>query len=270
MTMPIDLVLVRHGQSEGNAAKRRAESGDATAYSEEFLNRHTRSFRLTKLGREQAASAGQWLTNEFFEGSVGFDRYITSEYVRAMETAGLLALPRAIWLRHFYLTERDWGDLELLPPQEREDKFGAALRMRDIEPFFWSPPNGESFAALCLRLDRVLYTLHRECSDKRVIIVCHGEVMWAFRVLLERMSQTRFKELHLSKNPEHRIHNCQVLHYTRRDPETGALAKYANWMRTVRPTESPVWTQGWKTFKRPRYTNEELLKVVARSPGVLE
>lgn len=270
MTLPIDLVLVRHGQSEGNAAKRLAESGDTTAYSEEFLNRHTRSFRLTKLGREQAVATGRWLTEEFFENSFGFDRYLTSEYVRAMETAGLLGLKNAEWYRNFYLTERDWGELDLQTPQEREEKFGDALRRRDIEPFFWSPLNGESFATLCLRLDRVLGTLHRECSDKRVIIVCHGEVMWAFRVLLERMSQTRFKELHLSQNPDDRIHNCQVIHYTRRDPHTGELAKYANWMRMVRPTDSPVWTTGWQTFRRPRYTNDELLRVVARSPSVLD
>jgi len=268
--MPIDLVLVRHGESEANAAKRRAERGDATAYSAQFRNRHTRSLRLTKVGREQASAAGQWLTREFLGGPVGFDRYITSEYVRAMETAGLLSLPHAVWFRHFYLTERDWGDLELLPPDEREKKFGAAMRMRDIEPFFWAPPNGESFAALCLRLDRVLHTLHRECSDKRVLIVCHGEVMWAFRVLLERMSQTRFKKLHLSKKPGDRIVNCQVLHYTRRNPDTGELAKYANWMRAVRPTRKRVWTSGWQTFERPRYSNEELLKVVRRSPSFLE
>jgi hypothetical protein len=30
MSLPIDLVLIRHGQSEGNAAKRLAEKGDDT------------------------------------------------------------------------------------------------------------------------------------------------------------------------------------------------------------------------------------------------
>ena len=35
-------------------------------------------------------------------------------------------------------------------------------------------PNGESIAQLCLRIDGVLHTLHRECSDKRVLVVCHG------------------------------------------------------------------------------------------------
>lgn len=263
--LPIDLVFVRHGQSEGNAAKRLSERGDNTGY-ELLSNRHTRSFRISDRGREQAVIAGKWLTNEFSQNGVVFDRFITSEYVRAMETAALLGLPNAAWFRNFYLTERDWGDLEVSPEKERAEKFGEALRMRTIEPFFWRPPNGESLAEVCLRLDRVLLTLHRECSEKRVIVVCHGDVIRAFRVLLERMPQQRFKELYLSKEKKDGVFNCEVLHYTRRDPETGEISEYANWMRRVRPTDSPIWTTGWQKIERPRYSNDDLLKIVELSP----
>jgi NAD+ kinase len=265
MTMPIDLVLVRHGQSEGNKAKRLAERGDNSAYTDEFRNRHTSSFRLTEAGRNQAAKTGEWIRDNLGR----FDKYFTSEYDRAMETAALLQIPGADWFASFYLGERDWGEIDLLSPEERQEKFGEALRRRDIEPFFWAPTNGESFAKLCLRIDRVLDTLHRECSDKRVIIVCHGEVMWAFRVLLERMPQRRFKELHLSKNQNDRIYNCQIIHYSRRDPESGKLDKYANWMRLVRPTATPVWNTGWTAIKRPTYSNEALLEIVSQSPALL-
>lgn len=270
MTLPLDLVFVRHGQSEGNKAKRLSEAGDHTAFDTAFRNRHTRSFRLTELGREQAVKTGAWLAQEFCANGRGFDRHITSEYTRAMETAGHLGLPGASWFSQFYLTERDWGSLDICPENEREEKFGEALKMRAIEPFFWRPPNGESFAQLCLRLDRVLYTLHRECSDKRVIIVCHGEVMRAFQVLLERMSQQRFKDLYLSKDQKHRIHNAQILHYTRRNPITGALAKHANWMRMVRPTDDPVWSSGWEEIRRPSYSNEELLSIAALYPATFD
>lgn len=264
--LPIDLVLVRHGQSEGNAAKRLSEAGDHSAYTQEFLDRHTASFRLTKHGRTQATQAGEFLRAEFFRNGIGFDRYITSEYARAMETAGLLQLSNAEWFCEFYLTERDWGELDHCPENEREEKFGTALHRREIEPFFWRPPNGESFAQLGLRVDRVLHTLHRECGDKRVIVVCHGEVMRAFQVRLERMSQVRFKELNFSRRHEDRIHNCQILHYTRRDPATGRLAPYANWKRAIRPTDEPIWSTGWQQVERPRYSNEDLLEVVARIP----
>jgi NAD+ kinase len=267
--LPIDLVLVRHGQSVGNEAQRSAEQGDHSA-ARRLADRHTSSFGLTQLGRDQALMAGDYLTGEFFSrDQQGFGRCSTSEYARAMETAGLLVLPGAEWFADFHLTERDWGDFDHCPSEEREARFGDALRRRDVEPFFWRPPNGESFAQLCLRVDRVLHTLHRECGDKRVILVCHGEVMWAFRVRLERMSQVRFKQLHLSKNPLDRIHNCQIMHYTRRDPETSRLAPYANWMRMIRPTERPVWSSGWQPIVRPRYTNEQLLAVVRDVTAVI-
>ncbi|MEQ1561411.1 MAG: phosphoglycerate mutase family protein [Nitrospira sp.] len=267
--LPIDLVLVRHGQSEGNAANRLSEKGDNSAFTRDFRDRHTSSLRLTKRGCGQAARAGDWIRRELF-GPTGFDRYITSEYTRAMETAGLLDLPNANWYADFYLTERDWGEMDICPPSEREEKFGDAMRGRQVEPFFWRPPNGESFAQLCLRVDRVLHTLHRECSDKRVIIVCHGEVMRAFQVRLERLSQVRFKEVIFSKKPADRIHNCQVTHYTRRNPETGRLSRHAEWVRWVRPTDTPTNESGWQKIERRSYSNNDLLETVRLSPAMIE
>ncbi len=265
MALPLDLVLVRHGQSEGNAAKRRSEAGDNSAYTPEFRSRHSASFRLTDLGRNQAEKAGVWIRNEF----PGFDRYLVSEYLRAMETAAHLALPRALWYSDFYLTERDWGELDTCPENDRQERFGLALRHREAEPFFWRPPNGESFADLCLRVDRVLHTLHRECSDKRVIIVCHGEVMRAFQIRIERMSQARFRELVFSERNEDRIYNCQIIHYSRRGMGVGSYSPYVACSRAVRPTENPLWTTEWRMIERPRYTNGDLLKIVSRTPAMI-
>jgi len=265
--MPIDLVLVRHGTSEGNAAKRMSEQGDHSAIAK-LKGRHTASFRLTAKGREQAERAGKWLRQEFFP-KPGFDRFYASDYVRALETAALLSLDDARWYRDFYISERNWGEMDVLPEDERQEKFGKALEMRDSEPFFWTPPNGESFADLCLRIDRMLATLARECSDKRVIIVCHGEVMWAFRIRLERMSQQRFKELHLSFSQEHKIHNCQIIHYTRNNPESGKMDKHYNWKRMIRPTQTPVWESGWKQIVRESYSNADLLAIVEDSPALV-
>jgi NAD+ kinase len=267
--LPVDLVLLRHGQSEGNAARRRSETGDHSAFTPEFLARHSAAFRLTEKGRAQAAATGEWIRRNCFQDGAGFDRYITSEYIRAMETSALLDLPGAEWFTDFYLTERDWGDLEHCPLPERESKFGAALRRRIGEPFFWKPPNGESFAELCLRIDRFLHTLHRECAGKRVLAVCHGEVMRGFQVRIERMSQSRFRQVVLSPRDEDRIHNCQIIHYTRRDPETGALVPHADWVRCVRPAEVPFWTTGWRRISRPRYSNQDLLDLVSATPALI-
>ncbi|OGZ19374.1 MAG: hypothetical protein A2494_01285 [Candidatus Lloydbacteria bacterium RIFOXYC12_FULL_46_25] len=268
MTLPIDLVLVRHGESEGNAAKRLSETGDDRGV-RELEKRHTASFRLTERGRRQAIQAGKWLREEFGESKPFFDRCVTSEYFRAMETAGLLDLPFAEWLSDFYITERDWGVLETFSDTDRNGKFADELERRDVEPFFWRPTRGESFAELCLRVDRVLQTLHRECGEQKVIIVCHGEVMRAFQVRIERLSQVAFKKLHFSQNPKEWVFNGQIDHYTRRNPKTGEVASNVNWVRIIRPTESPPWKSDWREIVRPRYSNEDLLTIVETVQPVL-
>jgi len=266
MTLPINLVLVRHGQSEGNAAKRLSEEGNHSAFSPEFRMRHTASFRLTERGRNQAERAGKWLRENGF-GSFG--RYMASAYARAMESAALLELPEAEWMLDPYLTERNWGDIDNMPQDELAAQFGEALLRRDVEPFFWRPPNGESFLDLCLRVDRVLDTLHRECSDQNVVIVCHGEVMRAFQVRLERLTQEEFKHLVLSQEDWDRIHNCQIVQYSRQNPLSGELATHADWVRIIRPTDSPVRQSEWRTIIRHRRSNQELLEMVNRFPAML-
>lgn len=259
MALPIDLVLVRHGESEGNVANRRSRRGNDSAFTEEFLRRHSSTWRLTERGRDQAAATGGWISRNIAER---FERYYVSEYIRAMETAALLGLPDAQWYRDFNLRERDWGELDVMADGERKRRFAQELQRRRSDTFFWCPPNGESLAQLCLRVDRILFTLHRECADGRVIAVCHGEVMWAFRVRLERMSQTRFRELDRSRDPHDRIHNGQVLHYTRRDPDTGEVSPHADWVRSVLPEDPSLSRNAWERIVRPRFSNEELLREV--------
>jgi len=84
---PMELVLVRHGQSEGNEAVARSKKGDLSAYVPDFQKKHSSSYRLTDKGLLQARVAGRYIREHVSEK---FDRYYTSEYVRAMETAGLL------------------------------------------------------------------------------------------------------------------------------------------------------------------------------------
>ena len=56
-----DLVLSRHGESEGNVARQRSIEGDDSLFHGEFQHRHSSSWRLTDRGRRQAAAAGDWL-----------------------------------------------------------------------------------------------------------------------------------------------------------------------------------------------------------------
>lgn len=263
--MPVDLVLVRHGQSEGNAANKRSYGGDHSAFTKEFLARHSSQFRLTDLGRQQAVAAGRWIKDNLGSGSL--DRCYVSEYIRAIETAALLGLNNESWRKESYLRERDDGQLDNISMEERFARFGNEMARRKRDGFFWAPPGGESMANLCLRVDRVLDTLHRECSDKRVIIVCHGEIMLAFRIRLERMSQGRYYELITSQDPFDRIHNCQIFHYTRRSRLRHTfLNPHYKIFRSICPTDLTLSRNEWEEIQRKMYTNEELLAEVNAIP----
>jgi NAD+ kinase len=266
--MPVDLVLVRHGESEGNYAYGLSYRGDHRYFEpgSPFLQRHGSKWRLTEQGRQQAVTAGAWLRTNVAHV---FDRYYAAEYLRAMETAGHLGFAEARWYCEFYLRERDWGKFDVMSIEQRKREYADDMRRRELDRFFWTPPDGESMATLCLRVERVLNTLHRECADKRVLIVCHGEVMWAFRVRLERMSQHRYQELDYSQDPFDKIHNCQILHYTRRDPATGTVTAYLNWLRSVCPWDLARSSNHWTTIQRPRYSNDDLLALVERTPPLI-
>ena len=59
MTMPNDLVLVRHGESEGNVATEAAKSGDHHLFTDAYMTTPGHQWRLTERGRYQAATIGR-------------------------------------------------------------------------------------------------------------------------------------------------------------------------------------------------------------------
>lgn len=261
-----DLVLIRHGESEGNVARQRSIDGDHSLFTGEFQNRHSCNWRLTDRGRQQAAAAGEWLRAN---NLVHYDRYLVSEYLRAMETAGRLDLPDSRWYAEMLIRERDWGQMDLMSEQERMAKMQDELRRRDLDRFYYAPPGGESLAAVAQRADRLLGVLHRECAGKRVIVVCHGEVMWAMRTRLERMSQDTFHELQESGQMVDQIHNGHILHYTRTDPQTGEVAPFFTHMRSVCPWNERLSPKGWMKIERPVYDNAMLLATAERVPRMI-
>jgi NAD+ kinase len=123
---------------------------------------------------------------------------------------------------------------------------------------------------VCLRVDRLLTTLHRECTDKRVLLVCHGEIMWAFRVRLERMSQECYQALDRQRHPHAKIHNGQVVHFTRRDPSTGKVEPFLGWMRSVCPWDLTRSDNAWHPITRQRCSSAELLALVEQTPRLWE
>jgi broad specificity phosphatase PhoE len=264
MTMPLHFVLVRHGESEGNVVHRRSREGDHSDFTDEFRRVHSSQYRLTRRGRQQAAQAGRWIQENI--GS-HFHRYYVSEYIRAIETAALLALPGASWFKAPLLRERDVGELDNLSEVEKERDFARFMLARRNDAYYWKPPNGESMVDVCLRLHRFLDTVHRGHSDASVIVVCHGDVMFGFRILLERLSQNQYNGLRDTDSPHDRIHNCQVLHYARQNPaEPKDIRPFLMWMRSVCTSDLSLSSNEWGNLVRNHFTNEDLLREAEAVP----
>ena len=264
--MPKRLVLVRHGKSEGNEAKRLLTKG-INVFTPEFLNRHSSKFRLVDVGIDQAKNAGEWIKKNI--GNT-FSRYYVSEYIRALETAALLDLPRAEWRKDFDLRERDYGLMDLLSPDERELVFGEMIKLQKKDKFLMPMPGGgESIASMCLRVKSFIDTLHRGSPDDEDIVVCHGEFMWGCRVKLERIPMETYHLLDQSDDPFDRIHNCQILEYTRVDPFTGQIYDCYHHMRSVCPNDLTRSKNEWVPIIRRKFSNEDLLAEVARNPRII-
>lgn len=268
MAMPYHLLLVRHGESEGNLAHDTERKRKISVYSPEFRKRPGHLWRLTERGVEQAKIAGQWIMENIdLSQHCGF---FTSDYTRAKETTGHLSLPGALWKRHPYLHERNWGLLETLPDEEKWKRYKEDMKQREANPFYWRPARGESMVDVMMRVDRVFGTLHREYKDSTVIMVNHGDVTWATLVLIEKINAVRYEEIRIrSKSPFARINNCQIIHYSRVNPNSGEIEKYLNWKRSICPWDLSLSSNIWERIERPVYTNEDLLMEVEQVPRLI-
>lgn len=157
--------------------------------------------------------------------------------------------------------------MDNIPEDEKWRLFELEVRQYEIDRFLSYPAGGgESIPQLCLRLKTdFLAHIARECPEMRIIAVCHGHVMRALQLELEQLGHDDFIRLDTSKSSSDKIRNCQILWYTRRDPETGIIGPKLVAVRSVSPTESGR-DFGWRRIMRKKYTNQELLAEVARYP----
>lgn len=272
--MPKNLVLVRHGESEGNVVMAALRNGDESLYTEEFKKRHDSDYRLTENGIKQVE-----LTNKYLESVYGkkyFDIGFVSSYIRAIETAS--HIKNVQWIDRIELIERDWGELGKLSPKERDITFPGWREIKKDVPFYWKPENGENMVDVYFRVKMFMETLHREYYDKNVIVVCHGETMWAFRILLEKIGPIEYAKLDQSKNQFDRIYNCQVIHYTRENPfinknreknsvQSGCVYPKMAWVRSVCPWNTTKSSNEWMEIKHGKtYSSAELEKMVDEIP----
>lgn len=267
MTMPVSLVLERHGESESNKAKSLYETGTNFADEGDLMRVHTSERRLTAKGVRQAIAAGNWLRNNWYDASRPDEyRLYVSPYVRAMETAGHTGFGDD-WRVDARIVERNWGHFDLIPYQERVKKFTDELKLRKDQAFFWRPTDGETLQDVFLRIRDITASLHRDCSDKKVLIVSHGETMWVWRTVLERLMPMELRNLMLSDDDRIWIHNCRLIEYTRLN-EDGTLAPRFVRMRFVNPgsPDDPDTNWDWHEIPRRKWSHQDLLEFTKTFP----
>lgn len=279
MSMPRYLLLIRHGESEGNLANNKAKQGDLSSFTDEFVTTPGRTWRLTDMGEAQARLIGTWVQQELerlrehnlvsTEKPIATRHYV-SPYVRTRQTAGLMGLheePRKVeWYVNRTIRERDWGDIDSIPKQQFWDDPINALNAQKMksDPLYWRPPGGESIQDVAdNRVRNFMDTLHRECSGQLVVAVTHGEFMKATRLVLERISDEQFMLDEYSKL--RRIQNCQVIQYTQDSAVAGLPLSPGSprlqFTRTITPLveEGKCVVTPWVSIDFHRPTNEELL-----------
>jgi broad specificity phosphatase PhoE len=264
--MPKRLVLVRHGQSEGNLTHRLIEAGQKHLIPPEIMDIPRWQWRLTPKGRNQAKYAGAWIRSNI---PVRFDRGFVSWYIRALETAGYLDISEILWRPSWYIRERDYGTFDAFPPDFNEEEYRRRDALRKVDRAFWSPEGGESIAQALHRVDRINFTLHRDCEQENVIAVMHGETMWALRIIYERLSPQEFQDLANSDDEANHIRNCQILEYTRIDPFTDNESTQFTWMRSICPWDPPTDLKVcWKPLVRQKLSTGNLLDLAEQYPTI--
>jgi broad specificity phosphatase PhoE len=205
-----ELVLVRHGESEGNVAAARAH--EARAEEIEVPARDP-DVVLSDLGRSQAAAVGAALA------ALGVDErpqaVACSPYVRAVETARIgcatagFDLPIQVDER---LRDRELGVLDRLTE--------AGVRARHPEEharrqwqgkFYHRPAGGESWADVLLRLRSWLSDADRAQSEQRLLVVGHDVVILLLRYVCEGLDEDAVMQL-ASTTP---LRNAALSRYVR-------------------------------------------------------
>jgi probable phosphoglycerate mutase len=158
MPRPLTLLLVRHGQSEWNAAGR--------------MQGQTAHVPLTGLGHAQAAAAARQLAG-LRPGAL-----FSSDLRRAVQTAEHCAAATGLPIRtSTALREQGYGVLEGRPSRELWD-------VVDWTDPHWSAEGGESLAQLHGRVAAFLGALRENPPADVVALVTHGDTIRAVQAVV--------------------------------------------------------------------------------------
>ncbi|MCP4105670.1 MAG: histidine phosphatase family protein [Desulfobacteraceae bacterium] len=201
---PKRIILIRHGESQGNAERKSYES--IPDY----------QICLTDKGREQAFAAGKKIKE--IVGSENIYAYI-SPFYRTRQTyvqvRKFLADNIVKSIEDPRLREMDWGHLR--PYDENKE----IIRERDeFGIFYYRIPDGESGADVYDRISTFLETMHRDFVKQdypaNSLIITHGVLL---RLFLMRWFHWSVEEFENLKNPK----NCQIVVMEKQDDDSFKL-----------------------------------------------
>jgi probable phosphoglycerate mutase len=215
--MVAELILVRHGQSLANVA---FAAADADGLMEVAVSGRDAEVPLTETGEEQAAALGRWLAALPTERRPQV--VITSPYLRARETWRIAAEASGLDLpaptTDDRLVDRLMGDLELLTRAAIAARFpDEAGRRAAAGEFEYTPPGGESFADIAVRLRSFLDDLNERHPGERVIVIAHDAVVLMMRAVIEELG---WDEVLRVEEESGNVRNASI---TRFDAASGVL-----------------------------------------------
>lgn len=214
---PQILWIVRHGQSEGNVARDRAQLAGLDRI--ELTTRDV-DVPLSATGVEQAQALGRWFNEARMAERPNV--LLASPYVRAVQTAqhfrdaGGAEKDEKICIDE-RLREKEFGILDGLTTQGIRSAYPEQAEFRSIlGKFYHRSPGGESWCDVILRLRSLLDTISLHYKGQRVMIVAHQVVVLCFRYILENLNEGEI--LAIDKQAD--VANCGVTEY-RFAPEAG-------------------------------------------------
>ena len=179
----MNLILIRHGQSEWNA-----------------LNQFTgwKDPGLTSKGVEEARNAGKIINNL----KINFDLVFTSALIRAQNTAEIILKeinqPLST-IKNQALNERNYGDLAGLNKDDARKRWGDEQVHIWRRSFDIPPPGGESLKDTG---ERVLPFFMKEilpyvCKGKNVLVAAHGNSLRSLIKFLDNISDEDIVKLEI-------------------------------------------------------------------------
>jgi len=205
-----ELVVIRHGESLGNAAAAEAYASDAEVIE---VGARDADVELSATGVEQAQALGRGLKTLLADDAPTL--VWSSPYVRAQQTAQLslagagVGLPVLVDER---LRDRELGVLDLLTWKGVENRFPLeAERRRWLGKFYHRPPGGESWADVVLRVRSFLVDLGSVADGTRAVVFCHDALVLTFRYVCEGLTESQV----LNIGTETPIKNVSITHLGR-------------------------------------------------------